>query len=187
LVRITGGELRGRRLHGPASRHLRPALERPREAIFNILRDRMSGARVLDAFAGAGLLGLECLSRGAAHVAFVEVHRPTAERLQATLDEWGLADRARVRRGDFLRLAGALAAEGPYDVIFVDPPYPLDLVGSSLETIAARRLLAADGRVVVKEHRKKNLSPPPALATIDERLYGDSKVTFLTWSATEER
>ena len=182
-MRITGGALRGRRVHTPASAQLRPALERPREAIFNILQNRMRDAVVLDAFAGTGLLGLESLSRGAARAVFVELHRPTARLLDELLVEWTLADRARVVVADFLRVAPALAREGPFDIAFVDPPYPKQLASAALATVADCRLLGPDGVAVVKLHAKHPLEPPPALAVVDERRYGDSKVVFLEWKA----
>lgn len=178
-MRITGGELRGRRLPIPASRHLRPALERVREAIFNIIRERLAGARVLDAYAGTGLLGLESLSRGAARVLFVETHRPTANRLSQVLAEWNLADRGRVLVGDCLRLARVAAAEGPFDLVFVDPPYPKKLVDRSLETLSRYGWLNAEGLAILKQDRHEDFVLPPGLAVDDQRLYGSSKVTFL--------
>jgi 16S rRNA (guanine966-N2)-methyltransferase len=185
-VRITGGALRGRRIHTPASPHLRPALERPREAIFDILRERMRDAVVLDAFAGTGLLGLESLSRGAAKAVFVELHKPTVHFLETLLREWDLTDRSRVFAADFLRVAPALVREGPFDVVFVDPPYPKLLADAVLQTVARLRLLGAAGVVVVKMHHKHALTPPPELAVRDERQYGDSKVVFLGWKAEGE-
>ncbi|MDP8222016.1 MAG: 16S rRNA (guanine(966)-N(2))-methyltransferase RsmD [Candidatus Lernaella stagnicola] len=179
-MRITGGELRGRRLHTPASKYLRPALERVREAIFNILGPRLDGARVLDSFAGTGLLGLECLSRGSAFVTFVELHKPTSRHLAALLPAWGLEERARLIVGDFLRVAPRLAEDGPYDVVFVDPPYPKGLIDRSLEIVAQCKLVAPDGRVVAKQHHKEALVAPVGLSIVDQRTYGDSKVTFLT-------
>jgi 16S rRNA (guanine966-N2)-methyltransferase len=179
VMRITGGEHRGRRIHIPASKNLRPALERVREAIFNILRDRLAEARVLDCFAGTGLLGLECLSRGAAEVVFVELHRLTAQRIKELVADWNLADRATVIPGDFLRLARSLAAKGPYDLVFVDPPYPKHLVDASLEVVAKANLIGPDGIVILKQSRREEMTPPPDLIITDQRLYGDSKVTFL--------
>lgn len=178
-MRVTGGTHRGRRLRTPASKHLRPALERVREAMFNILRDRIAGARILDGYAGTGMLGLECLSRGAAEVVFVELHRPTAARLAEVLEEWDFGDRSRLEVGDFLRLARQLATLGPYDLVFVDPPYPKHLVDHSLQVIAQNSLVAPDGLVIVKQHRKETLVVPSVLQIRDQRLYGDSKVTLL--------
>ncbi|NLH49030.1 MAG: 16S rRNA (guanine(966)-N(2))-methyltransferase RsmD [Myxococcales bacterium] len=177
-LRITGGSLRGRRIHTPASRHLRPALERVREAIFSILLSRLPDARVLDAFAGTGLLGLECLSRGAAEVVFVEQHRPTAGYLEELLAEWRLADRARVMTADFIRAAHHLGKDGPFDLVFLDPPYPKHLLVEALQATAAGRLVKPEGLVIVKRHPKEALTAPAAFAVYDERRYGDSMVTF---------
>lgn len=179
-MRITGGELRGRRLPIPASRHLRPALERVREAIFNILREHLAGAKVLDAYAGTGSLGLESLSRSAAHVLFVETHRPTAERLAQVLEEWGLGDRGRVLIGDCLRLAKVVAGEGPFDLVFIDPPYPKKLVNHSLEVVARHGWLKEEGIAILKQDRHEDFLLPPGLRVDDQRVYGSSKVTFLS-------
>src|SRR6185295_14611285 len=104
-MRIVGGSLGGRVLRAPAGRATRPTSEKVREAVFNILGD-VEGASVLDLFAGSGALGIEALSRGAAHATFVDAGRPALATIRANLDELGLAPRATVLAGD----AAALAA-----------------------------------------------------------------------------
>jgi 16S rRNA (guanine966-N2)-methyltransferase len=169
-LRITGGELGGRRIRVPrGARDLRPTTERAREAIFSILGD-ISGARVADLFCGSGALGIEALSRGAAEATLVDT-RPAAAR--RNLDSLGLTERARAVRADagrFLRRAD----EGAFDLVLCDPPYRLaDRLAADLDPLI-RRALAKGGRVMVE-------SPPASplelsLPLLTERTYGDTMV-----------
>jgi len=185
-MRITGGELGGRRFEAHASPHLRPALDQIRESIFNILRERVSEARVLDAFAGTGSLGLESLSRGARHVIFVEQHRPTAQRVERLLVEWKLAERAEVWPRDFLAAAKHLAAVGPFDLIFLDPPYSHNLTAPALARTAECKLLAPEGLIILRHIKTEEPAVPAALLRIDQRKYGDGRVDFLTWQKKDD-
>jgi len=127
-LRLTGGSLRGRRLSVPPGQGVRPTSDRARETLFNVLTNRfkrpgglsvLHEARVLDAFAGTGALGLEALSRGAAFAAFAENSRAHAAVLQANIDALGLADGLTSVRAT----AGAFSAEGGFGLILADPPY----------------------------------------------------------------
>ncbi|MEC8155202.1 MAG: RsmD family RNA methyltransferase, partial [Pseudomonadota bacterium] len=127
-LRLTGGSLRGRRLAVPPGQGVRPTSDRARETLFNVLTNRfkrpgglsvLSEARVLDAFAGTGALGLEALSRGAAFAAFAENSRAHAAVLQANIDALGLADGLTSIRAT----ASAFSAEGGFGLILADPPY----------------------------------------------------------------
>ena len=125
VLRIIGGQWRGRRLRFPAEPEIRPTPDRVRETLFNWLGERVRGSRCLDLFAGSGALGLEALSRGAAHVQFVERHPAAARELAELLAAWG-AREAPVARGDALRfLAGAPRV---FDIVFLDPPFESGLI-----------------------------------------------------------
>jgi 16S rRNA (guanine966-N2)-methyltransferase len=131
-LRIIGGTWRGRRLRFPPSPQIRPTPDRVRETLFNWLGLRVPGARCLDLFAGSGALGLEALSRGAAHVTFVEHDPGAAREIRARLAEWG-AGAASVEQTDarsFLQRQPA----APFDIVFLDPPFASAL----LEDVAAR-------------------------------------------------
>jgi 16S rRNA (guanine966-N2)-methyltransferase len=121
-MRIIAGEFRGRRIQPPPGSHVRPTADRVREAWFSILGDAVPGATVLDLFAGSGALGLEALSRGAAHVTFVELSPPSLQALRGNIATLGVADRVTVHRGDALRFVDRLP-ERAFDVAFADPPY----------------------------------------------------------------
>jgi 16S rRNA (guanine966-N2)-methyltransferase len=120
-LRIIGGTWRGRKLRFPAAAAIRPTPDRVRETLFNWLGAATAGARCLDAFAGSGALGLEALSRGAAHVTFIEQDAAAVAALRERLAEWG-AGNALVVRADALRHLAAPPAEA-YDIVFLDPPF----------------------------------------------------------------
>lgn len=174
MTRITGGELRGRRLRVPGG--VRPTSARVREALLSIWQPRLAGARLLDLFAGSGAVGLEAASRGAAEVTFVEGRRAVARRLAASVGALGL-DRARVIRLD---LPGGLrrwaAGEAAFDLVFADPPYEFAQYRELLAQIEP--LLTASGEVAV-EHAARFTLPEtaPGLALLERRRYGESAVS----------
>jgi len=174
-MRIIAGTYGGRRLQAPPGDATRPTSDRVREALFSILGDRVTGARVLDLFAGSGALGLEALSRGAAAVTFVDSAPAAIRALRANLDAL-LAD-AEVVRADALRwLHGAARDARQYDLVFLDPPYRrAGALGAPLS--AALVPVLAEGALVVAEADRRaplELTIPPS----DERRYGDTLIRF---------
>ena len=123
----------------------RPTPARVKEALFSILGSRVDDARVLDLFAGSGALGFESLSRGAAHVTFVEKHRPTADALRAAARDLGVAEHVLVIAAPAERAVGALG--GRYDLVFADPPYAAPYPAAALSTHGTTRsLISAPAR-----------------------------------------
>ena len=158
VLRIIGGTWRGRRLRFPAAAAIRPTPDRERETLFNWLAARVPGARALDLFAGSGALGLEALSRGAAHVTFVEQDETAARELRARLLEWQ-AQGAEVRRADALRyLAGTPAA--PFTLVFLDPPFGSGLLARALSLLAERGWLSPGALIYVECAARQG---PPSL------------------------
>jgi 16S rRNA (guanine966-N2)-methyltransferase len=171
-VRVTGGELRGRRLAAPPgrSRAVRPTAERAREAIFSIVAERVAGARVLDLYCGTGALGIEALSRGAERAVLVDSEPRLARSNVAAL---GVGERAKVIRADavgFLR-----RTKERFDLILCDPPYNIaDRVEGDLASLIPPRL-ADGGRVIAESSARR----PIALASLEletERRYGEALV-----------
>jgi 16S rRNA (guanine966-N2)-methyltransferase len=167
-IRVTGGELRGRRLHVPR-RGVRPTTGRAREAIFSMLGN-IEGARVLDLFCGTGALAIEALSRGAMQATLVDTKPEAARR---NLEALGLEDRATALRYDvarFLRRAGP----GSFDLVLCDPPYRLaDRLAAQLDPLI-RAALAEGGRVMVETSPESTL--PLELPLINEGAYGDTLI-----------
>jgi 16S rRNA (guanine966-N2)-methyltransferase len=168
-LRITGGELGGRRIRAPKGSKVRPTTERVREAVFSILGD-VTGARVLDLFCGTGALAIEALSRGAAEATLVDTHPKAARENVEALE---LTDRARVVRSDAVRFLGR-ADGGSYDLLLCDPPYRLaDRLAADLEPLI-RGALAESGRAMIESSPDNPLQMDLPLLT--ERSYGDTLV-----------
>ncbi len=178
-VRIVGGTLGGRVLHAPRGSETRPTSEKVREAVFNILGEPGPGAVVLDLFAGSGALGLEALSRGAAHAIFVEKARPAAAVLRRNLDELGASARAEIVISDALTYIKRAPAT-PWRWVFIDPPYRTDLARRVLDGLGALPAHLAEDASIVVEHDRR-IVPADAhgsLLRTDLRRYGDTQVSF---------
>lgn len=174
-VKITGGEARGVPLAEPKGARLRPTSGLTREAIFNILGAKVQDARVLDLFAGTGALGIEALSRGAAHATFIDAEPACIDAIVQSLARTGFTARATVFRG---RLPAMLARiEGPFDLIFTDPAYHDPVAEDTLRDLAP--MLDSDG-LVVHEHGSRYNPPerPAGLRMVERRVYGDSAVAI---------
>ena len=179
-MRIVGGRLKGRVLHAPASRAIRPTSERLRESIFDILahrHDAVEGARVVDLFAGSGALGIEALSRGAEFALFVDNGVEARALLRANVEALALGGVTRIWRADATRL-GKAPAGPPFTLAFLDPPYDKGLAGPALAALCEGGWLAADALVVVEEAAKAEIAAPPALELVDERVYGETRIAF---------
>lgn len=147
VLRIIGGEWRGRRIHFPPLAAIRPTPDRVRETVFNWLQGVVPGSRCLDLYAGSGALGLEALSRGAREVVFVDVEPAVIRQLGETLRMLG-CDRGRALRsdaGDFLE-----SPDAPFDVIFLDPPFAMPVLAEACRRIEAGGWLAPGGFVYLE-------------------------------------
>jgi 16S rRNA (guanine966-N2)-methyltransferase len=147
-LRIVAGNWRSRLLDIADVEGLRPTSERVRETLFNWLAPRIHGARCLDAYAGTGALGLEALSRGAASVVFVEKSSVAAKQLRRNIDVLD-ARGATVRQQDALEFLRQ-AASGPFDIVFLDPPFADDLVEETCRLLDQHDLLADDALVYIE-------------------------------------
>jgi 16S rRNA (guanine(966)-N(2))-methyltransferase RsmD len=166
---------------------MRPTAARVKEALFSIIDSRfgVSGKRVLDVFAGAGALGLEALSRGAAEAVFVERGRKETLAIARNLRGAGYEGKARVRRGEATACLRKLAKEGErFDLVFIDPPYQSGLAAKVLEVLGAGGLLAQPALVVAEHSLREPLEELyGVLAAWMVRRYGDTCLSFFT---TEE-
>jgi 16S rRNA (guanine966-N2)-methyltransferase len=170
-VRIVAGEFGGRRIQAPRGMRTRPTADRVREALFSMLGD-VTGARVLDLYAGSGALGIEALSRGAASAVFVERDARAAATIRRNLDALGAG--GELRRQEVERfLAGAA---GAFDLVFCDPPYdsPARLAGLLSERLPA--VISGDARIVTESDKRRPLEL--SLPLLRERIYGDTRIAI---------
>jgi 16S rRNA (guanine966-N2)-methyltransferase len=175
-MRVIAGRLGGRRLSAPKGLATRPTSDRVREALFSALGD-VTDARVLDLYAGTGALGIEALSRGAAHATFVDNARPALAALRDNLAALDLLGLTRVVAQPVARATTTL--DGPFDLVFADPPYAaIAEVPAAFAALASRGALAKGARVIV-EHASRDAAPALAgFAARPTRVYGDTAITI---------
>ena len=185
-MRITGGEFRGRALRAPKA-GVRPTQDMVRQAIFNILMERVAGARFLDLYAGSGAVGLEALSRGASEVVWVDRDRRALAVLRANVTDVG-DGAGRVVADDAVRFLGRVAGRGVFDVIYADPPYTdgrdggEDPLPGLLAAVQAGEVLATDGVFVYESsggRRARGGELPPGWVELVDRTYGRARVRVL--------
>jgi 16S rRNA (guanine966-N2)-methyltransferase len=181
-MRIVGGRLRGRALAAPKSPAIRPTADRLREALFNILvhayGDPVSGARVLDLFAGTGALGLEALSRGAAFALFIDDGVEARALLRENVAALGLGGATRVFRRDAVKL-GTAHPVAPFSLAFLDPPYGRCLAEQALVSARAGGWLTPDALIVVEEAASANFAAPEGFDELERRRYDDTALIVL--------
>jgi 16S rRNA (guanine966-N2)-methyltransferase len=184
-MRIIAGTHRGRALAAPKAGATRPTSDRAREAIFNVLEHApwspgLAGRRVLDLFAGSGALGLEALSRGAAFALFVETDESARGAIRANVEAMGLFGVTRVHRRDALDLGQRPAGLGqPFDLVFLDPPYGLELGPKAIARLAPGGWITPSA-LIVFECAASEAPVITGYETLDARTYGAAKVLFLT-------
>ena len=171
-MRVVAGELRGRRIEAPPGLDTRPTTDKVREAVFNALTslDLVRDATVADLYAGSGALGIEALSRGAAHCTFVERNRTALWTLRDNVAELDLEDRSKVVPGDALVLVKSLEV----DIVLADPPYDFDAWPELLAATTAPFLVAEAGRPLDR------LEPDSieGWTVVRTKRYGRTWVTF---------
>jgi 16S rRNA (guanine966-N2)-methyltransferase len=177
VLRVISGSLKGRRLQTPAWDGLRPTSDKLRETLFNIIAGRVTNARVLDAYAGTGAIGIEALSRGASHVTFADRDPRALKLIAGNLERCGVSNRyviIRARLG--LRAPLSLAPES-FDVAVLDPPYDEPDLAAAVD---AAEPLIAPGGLMVLEHARRRPAPEAAggLPRIREVTSGDSALAF---------
>src|SRR6478735_1691848 len=169
-MRIVGGQLRGRALAAPKSQDIRPTADRLREALFNILThayaDPVTGARVLDLFAGTGALGLEAVSRGAAFALFVDDGAEARALLRQNVEALGLAAITKIFRRDATKLGPAHPVE-PFSLVFLDPPYGKGLAEKALDSAREGGWLTKDALILVEESTDAAFKAPEEFDEIE--------------------
>jgi 16S rRNA (guanine966-N2)-methyltransferase len=181
-MRVVGGRLRGRTLAAPKSKAIRPTADRLRESLFNILAhafgDPVTGARVVDLFAGTGALGIEALSRGAAFALFIDEGAEARALLRENVATLGLGGTSRIFRRDATKL-GPAHPVAPFSLGFLDPPYGQALAAGALASARAGEWFAPNALIVVEEAAKTRFAAPEGFNEIDRRRYDETEFVFL--------
>jgi 16S rRNA (guanine966-N2)-methyltransferase len=175
-MRVVAGTARGVPLRSPRGAETRPITDRVKETLFAIIGARVIDAAVLDLYAGSGAIGIEALSRGAAHVTFVERGRDALTAIRDNLARTKLDAATTVVGDDVLRFLGSTPARR-YDLAVLDPPYDERAILAPLQRLTAH--LAADATVVVKHFWRTDIDLPDGLAPVRERRFGETTLTFL--------
>ena len=181
-MRVVGGRLRSRPIAGPKGEGLRPTSDRTREALFNILHhaygDPVSGARVLDLFAGTGALGIEAISRGAAYALFVDDGVEARALLRNNTEALGLGGTTRIFRRDATKLGPAHPIE-PFSLVFLDPPYRKSLAEQALVSAREGNWLKPQALIVAEEATDAAFKAPEGFEELERRAYDDTELVFL--------
>ncbi len=183
MVRITGGQFKGRGLFVPSGDQTRPTLSKLRQALFNSLQNRIVDAKVIDLFSGSGALGFEALSWGAAQVVFVEKSKQNVKLIQKNAKELGVgASQIFLIPEPIERAMKILDQYGPFDIVLADPPYAEGWERKLFRLISWENLLRDQGVFCLEWGKQKSIESPldqplPFLVKIREKSYGDSVLT----------
>jgi 16S rRNA (guanine966-N2)-methyltransferase len=192
-MRITGGTFRGRNLFAPADARVRPTADKVRQAIFNVLAHNdfgvgftLEGAHVADLFAGTGAMGIEALSHGARYCLFVDDSAESRALLRKNVEALELTGATKIWRRDATLLGPMpVGSGGPFNLVFLDPPYRKELVPAAFASLADGRWLAPNALLVVETAEDEPLPSPANYRPLDNRIYGDTRVSFWTISQQE--
>lgn len=176
-MRVIAGSYKGKRLECPKSDKIRPTTDKVKEAMFGALQFSLAGAYVLDAFAGSGALGIEALSRGAAHVDFVEIQPECIRTLNRNVEALS-KESFDIYKGDIMKLAAKLKR---YDIVLLDPPYDFGLYDKFLELADTIGILEKGCKVVAECRRKFDFILPEKYNLIKKKDYGDISLRFLEY------
>lgn len=184
-MRIVAGTARGRTLKGPKGPGLRPTADRVRESLFNILGQWLDRLVILDLFAGTGAISLEALSRGASRAVLVDSGREALQLCRENAEALGMLDRTEIVAAPVdARTLARVRAQGPFDLVFADPPYVAFCAERLIELVAGAALLEPRGRLIL-EHDRRAATPSDhaGLTREDLRRFGDTAVSFYRLSA----
>ena len=185
-MRIVAGKFRGKQLETPKSDAIRPTSDRAREAVFSIIGSRigpnLDGLYVLDLFAGTGAMGLEALSRGAAHCVFVDIGIEARGLIRGHIESFGLGGQTKLLKRDATDL-GPVERLRPADLVFCDPHYGKELGEKAIASALSGGWIAADALMLIEDDRDAAIVAPPGTEIIDRRDYASTAITFLRRTA----
>lgn len=175
-IKIIAGSAKGRKLKSLPPEKTRPLLARIKKSLFDILGNKVKNATFLDLYAGTGSVGIEALSRGAKEVVFIDNNSQAVRTIEENLKQLGFKERAKILRRDILR---DLPLRGKFDLIFIAPPYKLELILPTLKVIVERELIAPEGWTICQRHFREKLPEEYfSLEIFREEKYGDTWLSF---------
>ena len=185
-MRIIGGRFKGKKILQPKNNQTRPLKDLTKESIFNILNHSnkfkisVENSIVLDLFSGVGSFGLECLSRGAGHVTFVESYSGVLPILKNNLNNLYISEKYEIIEEDLISNFPIKKIRQKFNIIFLDPPYKEKRLSNIIDTIFQEKILNKNGIIVIHRHKKENDKFSKNFKILDEKKYGISKILFGT-------
>jgi len=185
-MRIISGYFKGKKILEPKDKETRPLKDLTKESIFNILNHsnkfeiNFENSIVLDLFSGVGSFGLECLSRGARHVTFVENYDGVLPILKKNLENLKIIRKYEIIEKNLFNNFNFKFLENKFDIIFLDPPYKEKKLGLIIDNIFKKKILNKNGIVIIHRHKKENDKFSKNLKILEEKKYGISKIFFAT-------
>ena len=186
-MRIIGGKFKGKKILEPKDKETRPLKDLTKESIFNIINHtnkfsiNLEGSYVLDLFSGTGSFGLECLSRKAEHVTFVENYKKVLPILKKNLLNLKSINNYKIIQKDILKNLEITSFKEKFDIIFLDPPYKENNIDKLLDSILQIELFKNDGIIIIHRYKKQKDKFPNSFKIIEEKVYGISKIIFGTY------
>ena len=185
-MRIIGGRFKGKKILQPKNKQTRPLKDLTKESIFNILNHSnkfkisVENSIVLDLFSGVGSFGLECLSRGAKHVTFVENYIGVLPILKNNLNNLNISEKYEIIEEDLMSNFPIKKIRQKFNIIFLDPPYKEKRLPNIIDDIFQKKILNKNGVIVIHRHKKENDEFSKNFKILDEKKYGISKILFGT-------
>ena len=183
-MRIISGTLKGKKLYQPKDKFTRPLKDLTKESLFNIIlhsnkfNGKIKDANILDLFSGVGSFGLECLSRRANAVTFVENYKTVIPILRKNISSLNLSEKSNVIEKNILNELDFHNLNSDFDIIFLDPPYKEKLLSTILEKISNAKILRKDGIIIIHRHKNETNQTSEFFNIIEEKIYGISKLIF---------
>ena len=187
-MRIISGSFRGKKIFEPKDNKTRPLKDLVKESIFNIINHskkiniKISNSNILDLYSGVGSFGIECLSRGAEKVIFVENYHKVLPILKKNLNDLRTVNNYEILEFDINKNFESKKINDKFDIIFLDPPFKDKNLEELLDNINKKNILKKNGIIIIHRHKKENDSLPDSLKILDEKIYGISKITFSSFS-----
>tara|TARA_Y100000816_G_scaffold271141_1_gene235441 strand:- start:746 stop:1309 length:564 start_codon:yes stop_codon:yes gene_type:complete len=187
-MRIIGGKFKGKKILEPKDKETRPLKDLTKESIFNIIHHsnkfsiNLEDSYVLDLFSGTGSFGLECLSRKAKHVTFVENYKRILPILKKNLFNLKSINNYKIIQEDILNKLEIIGFKQKFDIIFLDPPYKENNLDKLLISILNIKIIKNDGMIIIHRYKKRKDKFPDSFKIIEEKVYGISKIIFGKYS-----